>query len=79
MESSDEQQSTSSGRWALFGKKLPKAEVVFFCQIVIIYTVIIVSIYNLSRSDIDKTLWTSLLSSCLGYLLPNPSIKRDNV
>ena len=26
----------------------------------------------------DSTLWTALLSSSLGYLLPNPSMKRDD-
>ena len=33
------------------------------------------------QSDIghgDSTLWTALLSSSLGYLLPNPSMKRDD-
>ena len=26
----------------------------------------------------DSTLWTALLSSSLGYLLPNPSLKRED-
>ena len=46
------------------------------CQIVILYTVIVLSIYNLTVAHDDSTLWTALLSSSLGYLLPNPSLKR---
>ena len=37
---------------------------------------IVVSIYNLTVAHDDSTLWTALLSSSLGYLLPNPSLKR---
>lgn len=62
-------------QWTIFGSTFPKGEVVFFSQIVIIYVVIISCIINLSREVGDNTLWTALLSSCLGYLLPSPSIK----
>ena len=48
------------------------------CQVVVLYTVIVVSIYNLTVGHCDSTLWTALLSSSLGYLLPNPSMKRDD-
>ena len=68
--------STSS--WIAFGKKIPRSEIVFLCQVLILYTVIVVSIYNLTVES-DSTLWTALLSSCLGYLLPNPTIKSKHV
>ena len=48
----------------------------FLCQVIILYTVIVVSIYNLTVAHDASTLWTALLSSSLGYLLPNPSLKR---
>jgi hypothetical protein len=41
--------------------------------------VIVVSIYNLTVKSENSTLWTALLSSCLGYLLPNPTIKTKHV
>jgi hypothetical protein len=44
-----------------------------------LYTVIVVSIYNLTVESENSTLWTALLSSCLGYLLPNPTIKSKHV
>ena len=54
--------------WHLFGAECPKEEIVFFCQVIILYTVIVVSIYNLTVGHGDSTLWTALLSSSLGYL-----------
>ena len=67
--------------WHIFGTECPKEEIVFLCQVIILYTVIVVSIYNLTVAHDDSTLWTALLSSSLGYLLPNPSLKdkRDGV
>ena len=61
--------------WSLFGSKVPKSEIVFFCQVIVIYTVIVVSIYNLTVGGGNSNLWTSLLSSSIGYSLPNPTIK----
>ena len=52
--------------WHLFGAECPKEEIVFFCQVIILYTVIVVSIYNLTVGHGDSTLWTALLSSSLG-------------
>ena len=67
-----------ASRWHLFGTDCPKAEIVFLCQVVVLYTIIAVSIYNLTTGHTDSNLWTALLSSSLGYLLPNPSVKRDD-
>ena len=64
--------------WRLFGIKCPKEEIVFLCQIVILYTVIVISIYNLTVGHDDSNVWTALLNSSLGYLLPNPTLKRND-
>ena len=64
--------------WHIFGTECPNEEIVFFCQVITLYTVIVVSIYNLAVGHGDSTLWTALLSSSLGYLLPNPSLKRED-
>ena len=34
--------------WVTCGKKTPRSEVVFLCQVLILYTVIVVNIYNLT-------------------------------
>lgn len=71
-------ETSDNHQWTFFGKEVPKCEIVFFCQVIIIYTVVVTSIYNLTTTggaENDK-LWTALLSSSLGYLLPNPTIKK---
>ena len=55
----------SVSSWVTCGKK--RSEVVFLCQVLILYTVIVVSIYNLTVESENSTLWTALLSSCLEY------------
>jgi hypothetical protein len=67
--------SRTSSKWDFFGKILPKSEIVFFTQIIIIYIVIIVSIVNLTLDHTADKLWIALLSSSIGYILPNPKIK----
>jgi hypothetical protein len=59
----------------LCGKETSKGHCVFTCQMVLIYIVIITCIINLSIENGESNLWTALLSSCLGYILPAPSIK----
>ena len=71
--------SDSVSSWVTCGKKTPRSEVVFLCQVLILYTVIVVNIYNLTVQSQNSTLWTALLSSCLGYLLPNHTIKTKHV
>jgi len=62
--------------WYVFGKTVPKQEAVFFSQIILLYIVAITCILNLSLTTENSTLWTALLSSSLGYILPSPSIKK---
>ena len=75
-EEDDEVDAKATDGWHIFGRECPKEEIVFLCQVIILYTVIVVSIYNLTVAHDDSTLWTALLSSSLCYLLPNPSLKR---
>lgn len=52
-----------------------KGGAVFYAQITLLYIVVITSIVNLSLGNESSTLWTSLLCSCLGYILPQPKLK----
>ena len=61
--------------WDIFGRRVPRNEIVFFCQMILIYVVVGVSLFNLSRGHGTDNLWVALLGSCLGYVLPNPSIE----
>lgn len=62
--------------WKFCGYGLDKAQVVYFSQIIIIYIIIITCILNLSLKNGDSNLWTALLSSCIGYILPSPKLKE---
>ena len=74
-----ETQSLNNENWQVLGIKIPKSEVVFFSQIIILYVVIIACIVNLSISHPLSELWVGLLSSSIGFLLPNPTIKDRRV
>lgn len=65
-----------SSIWHVFGKRVPRSEMVFVCQIILIYIVVVVSLVNLSQDNGPVHLWVALLSSAIGYVLPNPSIDR---
>ena len=69
----------SNQDWQILGVKVPKNEVVFFSQVIILYIVIITCIVNLSINTQHNEVWIGLLSSSIGFLLPNPSIKRNKV
>jgi hypothetical protein len=62
-------------KWKICCAKVPADEVMFFCQILIAYVVILVSLINISLENGDICLWSTLASGTIGYLLPNPSLK----
>ena len=72
-----QQQKRTTRFWHMFGRKLPRSEIVFFCQTFLIYVVVVTSLVNLTLKNAPINLWIALLGSCLGYLLPHPSI--DNI
>jgi hypothetical protein len=83
---SREQNSNSSStcrfdkqNWNVFGYSVPKQEVVFFCQVIALYIVIIVCLVEIILDHGDHDLWYSLLAGSIGYLLPNPSLNKDTV
>ena len=68
--------STSSESWIVLGQKLPKAEIVFFSQTIILYLIILTSVINLSIGN-ESEMWLILLSTSLGAILPNPTLKMS--
>ena len=67
----------SNSTWPVCWQKIPKEEVIYFTQVLLIYIVVVACLVNLSLEFGTQSLWSSLLSGCLGYLLPNPTIARD--
>ena len=62
--------------WRFCGHKFSRSQVVYFSQILILYMIIITCIVNLSIKNGDSNLWTALLSSSIGYILPSPKLKN---
>ena len=62
----------------MLNKKHFKSEYILFAvQVTVIFIVICTCIVNLTVGNGNKTLWTVILSSSLGYILPNPRIEAD--
>ena len=72
-----EETQSNGERWHFLGTRVPQAEIVYFCQMLIVYIIIITSIINLSLENGSSELWISLLSSCIGYSLPSPKLKKQ--
>ena len=70
--------SINSNMWNIFGHKFPKNEIVFFCQIIICYIIIIISLVCLvlDKPSYNDYLFTVLITTTLGYLLPNPQLNK---
>ena len=79
MDATTPERSSSENSWKLFGTRILKTKIQYITQVVVIYIVIITCIVNLSIGNGDSNLWTAPLSSCLGYMLPNPSIKDKRI
>ena len=64
--------------WKFFNSRLPRSEVVYFTQTLIILFLIVVSLTKLVFSQLDceeSAFWFSLLSCTVGYALQNPKLR----
>jgi hypothetical protein len=68
----DNRREYNHNYWKLWGgRKLPKAELVYVSQIVILYIIIICALVNLTLNRGESALWISLLSLCIGVRIIN--------
>ena len=51
---------------------------VYIAEVVIIYSIVLASLVNLSIGQTDKELWVGLLSTAIGILLPNPRLPKKD-
>lgn len=59
-------------------KGVCKADLILFTvQVAIIFIVVCTSLINLTLGYGNQNLWTVVLTSSLGYVMPNPKIKID--
>ena len=68
---------TENSRCIMPCASLPRSETRYFTQIFILYVVIFTCLGNLTvgRGELNS-LWISMLSSCIGLLLPSPYFPR---
>lgn len=53
-------------------------DLLFVVQVFVILIVVITSVVNLSCENGNLQMWTALLSSSLGYILPNPKLEAQS-
>ena len=72
--------ASADSRWNFCGDRVPKQEVVFICQLIATFCIIIVALINLSLDHPNRELWATLVGAGFGYVVPSPSIRsrRDN-
>lgn len=62
--------------WVFFGSKIPRSQVLFVVQVILIVLIVTVAIVNLTLSKTceETTVWIAILSSSVGYMLPSPKL-----
>ena len=50
--------------------------IIYYSQVVAIYIIVLTCLLNLSISNDKDCVWTTLLSACIGYLLPPPKLRK---
>ena len=60
--------------WRMCCSVLHKAEVVFFVQIIFLFTIMIFSMVQIINKVDNQDIYFSLLSSCIGIIIPSPTI-----
>ena len=68
----------TSVNWKVFGHLVPRSEVVYICQMIIIFIVIISCIINLALNNGNSEMWVSFFGYAFGAMLPQPRIKYPN-
>lgn len=79
----EDSQSLSSHQWRCCGESFPREEIVYFCQIFMLYSVIIIGLVNLmmwwqTEDSAWREFWISTVSGGVGYLLPQPRISEHH-
>jgi len=60
--------------WKMCCSVLHKAEVVFFVQVIFLFTIMIFSMIQIIKKADSSEIYFSLLSSCIGIIIPSPSL-----
>lgn len=69
--------TNNSMTWKIFGYNVPRSQVVYICQMIIITGVIISCIVNLSLKNGNSEMWVSFFGYAFGAMLPPPKLKKS--
>mgnify|MGYP000456212932 CR=1 FL=1 len=74
----DANENSESSLWMFCNSvTLPRSEVVFFTQAILIFLIVITCLLKLALdkpSCEDMSFWVGILSAAVGYALPNPRL-----
>ena len=66
-----------SERWGMCCSSVYKSEVVFFVQILFLFTILIFSIVQIALKAQNLEIYFSLISSIIGILIPQPKMTKN--
>lgn len=61
--------------WSWCGTRVPKNQVTYLTQVVLVFGIIAVSLSQIILQSSDRELWLVLLSTSIGYVLPSPRLR----
>lgn len=73
----NDKNENGSERWGMCCSSVYKAEVVFFVQILFLFTILIFSIVQIALKAQNLEIYFSLISSIIGILIPQPKMTKN--
>ena len=64
-------------KWQLCCSSVYKSEVVFFCQILFLFTILIFSMVQITIKANNIEIYFSLISTIIGVLIPQPKMSKS--
>lgn len=68
--------SVEDDKWNFGCCRLDRRCVQYFAQLGLLSVCITTSLYQVSTNSDNREFWISLLSSCIGVIVPNPKLKK---
>lgn len=68
--------SVDDDKWNFGCCRLDRRCVQYFAQLALLSVCISTSLYQVSTNSNNREFWISLLSSCVGVIVPNPKLKK---
>ena len=70
-------EADESEKWRMCCSSIHKTEVVFFVQVGFLFMLSVFAIVQIVKNAPNSEIYFSLLASCLGIIVPSPSLTKD--